>query len=575
MKFWVFFIKAFLLLVFIGWQTFAQTIRKEISAIHQQKLDSLFSNWNKENAPGGAVAIISNGEVIYKKGYGMADASRKIKNTPKTQFYIASMAKQFTGMCIAILEEKGKLSVEDDVSKYYPEFRFQEKITIKNLLDHTSGIREAYVLAMLSGKVNLKGKVPEKYQTKEYLLKVLAREEDLNFLPGTEMVYTNVNYILLGDIVEKVSGKLLRQFADSAIFRPLEMKHTFFDDDPASGNPNAAIGYSYKSENKFKKGKLKGGVVGDHNLVTTLEDLILWDQNFYHNQLGKKQKQLIETVTTSSTLNNGDSTHYGYGLWSENYRGLNTVFHGGDNGWHTSCILRFPEQEFSVICLANSSRYNDTNYKTYQVADLFLEQYFNDPAKPAEEAFHFIEINPDDLHNKTGLYTSLDAQAMGKLRKVSLIENYLYISDSYYHDGLKLSPIDAQHFVAKSPGGEYIHIYFSTNVAGEITLQEKFRNKEFTLTQLQETGEVPNYAEYAGTYFNPSVEASIKIKAKKDRLVARKGILKIPLIVFKKDVFYAPQNSVTFHFVRNPKGTIYQIIVNAPDFRNFKFEKRP
>jgi len=574
MKLWIVLPKVLLLFIFIGWQSFAQITQEDISDIYRIKLDSLFRNWNREDAPGGVVAIISKGEVMYKKGFGRADVNRKIKNAPETQFYIASVAKQFTALCIAILEEEGNLSVDDDLLKYYPEFKFQEKITIKNLLDHTAGIREAYVLAILSGKVNLKGEVPEKYQTKEYLLKVLAREEDLNFVPGEEMVYTNVNYILLGDIVEKVSGMSLRQFADSAIFRPLGMKNTFFDDDPASMTPNAAMGYVYKSENKFKKGKPKGGVVGDHNLVSTVEDLILWDQNFYHNRLGKKDTQLIETVTTSSTLNNGEPTHYGYGLWLENYRELKTVFHGGDNGLHTSCILRFPEQEFSVICLANSSRYSDTQQKTYQVADIFLESYLSKPVNSPEQ-FKFIEVNPDDLRNKTGLYTHLDAQGIGNLRKVSLKDNDLYISDSYYHDGLKLSPVDPLHFVAKNPGGEYIHIYFSTNVAGEITLKEKFRDNEVTLTQLQDTGALPNYGEYAGTYFNSSVKATIKVKAQKDRLVARKGIIKIPLIVFEKDVFYAPQNMAVFNFMRDQQGTIRQIIVNAPDFRNFKFEKQP
>ncbi len=565
--------KIFLLFTLIESQSFAQTIRKGKSEVYQQKLDSIFNSWNREDAPGGAVAIISKGKVIYKKGFGMADVNGKINNSPETQFYIASMAKQFTGMCIALLEENGKLSVDDNLSKYYPQFNFLAKITLRNLLDHSSGIREAYVLAMLSGKRNLKGKVPEKYQTKEYLLKVLAREKDLNFMPGEEIVYTNVNYILLGDIVAQVSGVSLRQFADSAIFRPLGMRNTFFNDDPAFTIPKAAVGYSYKSENKFKKGKLKGGVVGDHNLVSTVEDLILWDQNFYHNQLGKKQKQLIETMTTGSKLNDGKPTNYGYGLWIENFRGLPTVFHGGDNGLHTSCILRFPEQEFTVICLANSSRYSDTHQKADEVANLFLSPYFNKPVKGLE-TFNFIEVNLSELRDKPGLYTFLDTKGMGHMRKVSLKDNNLYISDSYYHNGLKLSALDARHFVAKNPNGEYFYVDFSMNDAGEITLTEKFRSREVTLTQFHDASVLHNFEEYDGTYFNPSVEATIKIKAKKDRIIARKGTLKIPLIFFGKDVFYAPQNSATFHFVRNQQENIYQIIVNASDFRNFKFEKK-
>lgn len=571
MKRWLITTTICLFLFCLEWQSSAQTT---ITKIQQTKLDSLFSSWDKEGSPGGVVAIVSKGKVIFQKGFGSADVRKKVKNTPETQFYIASMAKQFTGMCIALLAEAGKLSVEDDLLKYYPDFKFQEKITIKNLLDHSSGIREAYVLALLSCKVNLKGEVPEKYQTKEAMLKVLARDEGLNFKPGEEMVYTNINYILLGDIVEKVSGKSLRQFADSAIFQPLGMKNTLFDDDSDAEAADAAMGYLQKTETRFKKGKLKGGVVGDHNLVTTVEDLIRWDQNFYHNQLGKKDPQLIETVITSSTLNHGEPTRYGYGLWIGNYKGLNTVFHGGDNGLHTSCLLQFPEQQFSVICLANSSRYNDTYQKTYKVADIFLASYLNEPEKPEAEEFHFIKINPDELRNKTGLYTHLNAQGMGKLRKVSLKDSMLYISDSYYHDGLNLSPIDSQHFVAKNMGGEHIHIHFSSNDHGETTIKENFRDKEITFTQLQKTDSSPNFAEYAGNYLNSGVDATLKVKAKKDKIFARKGIIKIPLISFGKDVFYAPQNIATFHFKRNQQGKVNQIIVNAPDFRNFRFEKQ-
>ena len=147
------------------------------------QLDSIFNDW-KTDTPGGVACVIYKGTTIYKKAFGMADINRKVRNETNLKFDLASNAKQFTAMCIALLEEQGKLSIEDDLRKYYPGLKIEEEIKIKNLIDHTSGIRDASVLAVLSGKMNLKGGVRKKYRTKEYFLKCLMRETDLSYPVG-------------------------------------------------------------------------------------------------------------------------------------------------------------------------------------------------------------------------------------------------------------------------------------------------------------------------------------------------------------------------------------------------------
>ncbi|MFM7486323.1 MAG: serine hydrolase domain-containing protein, partial [Cytophagales bacterium] len=324
-----------------------------------QKIDSLLSIGDHTRKPGGIVAVLKGDEVIYKKAVGLADISRNIPNSFDHKYDLASIAKQFTGICIALLEEQGKLSTEDLLFLYYPDFQFSKEIKIKNLLDHTSGIREAYVLATLSGKINLKGELRKKYNTKPYLMKVLTREKDLNFEPGSELAYTNINYILLGDIVEKVSKQPLYRFADSAIFKPLQMNNTFYRFKQNMEIPGEAKGYFVKGK-KYKPVKAVGGILGDGKLVTTIDDLLKWENNLRHNKLGKSSQQLIEKLYTSSKLNNGDLSHYGYGFWINEYRGLKQINHGGDDGRFTSFILKFPEQEIVIIALANSSLYNNT-----------------------------------------------------------------------------------------------------------------------------------------------------------------------------------------------------------------------
>lgn len=533
-------------------------------------VDSVMANWNKPENAGGVIAIIQDGNVIYKKAFGLANIKRKLPNTIRTAYDLASNAKQFTAMCVALLEEQDKLSAEDDIRKFYPQFDFGKTVRIKNLLDHTSGIREAYVLSILSGKVNLKGELPKRYNTKSHLIAVLERERGLNFSPGDEMAYTNVNFILLGDIVEKVSGQSLRQFADSAIFKPLGMTHTFFRDKEKMMAPNEAVGYLYAK--KIKPQTPFGGIVGDHNLVSTVDDLIRWDQNFYSNKLGNHDPLLIEKVCASSKLNSAEPTRYGYGLFTREYRGLQQVSHGGDNGQHTSFMVRFPQQKFSVICLANSSRYSDTEGKTFKIADIFLRDYLR-VSENTYDQFKFISVSKDELENKTGTYTLIEKNGLGYFRKVMHKDGDLYVGFSYYDNGLKVSPVTSTYFVGKNVIGRIFHFHFSDS-AGIITLKEQFMDRPPRIFHAMEKDLHPIFDDYRGVYFNASTEATIKIKRKKGKITARKGIIRIPLIPFDKDIFYAIQNDALFTFKRNSYGKVNQLTIYAWDFRNFMMIKK-
>ena len=173
----------------------------------EDKIDSIFNEFVSNQKPGGSVSIISDSKVIYEKNFGMQNIGRNIPVSSSTPYNLASISKQFTGMCIALLEEQGKINLSDNIVKYFPQFQFPDTIKIKNLLDHSSGIRDPEVIAILAGHVNLKGELPGKYLNEGFLFKILSRERDLNFPTGSEMAYTNINYVLLADIVKLVSGK--------------------------------------------------------------------------------------------------------------------------------------------------------------------------------------------------------------------------------------------------------------------------------------------------------------------------------------------------------------------------------
>lgn len=561
--------RSIVLLIFLTVITIKGYCQIVINPSKAASLDSLFINWNSDESPGGVVAIISEGAVIYKKAFGMANVQKKTPNSITSSFDLASIAKQFTATCIALLEEQGKLSKEDNIKKYYPEFQFPGNIRIKNLLDHTSGIREGYVLAVLSGKVNLKGQVPQRYHTKEYLLKVLSKEKDLNFKTGEELVYTNINYILLGDIIEKVSGMKLTQFADSAIFKPLEMNNTFFNDDKKIGTQ----GYLFTGK-KFRRKTAKGGIVGDHNLISTIDDLILWSNNFYKNRLGKKDPKFYDKLYASSKLNNNEDTGYGYGVFTSDYKGFKQIYHGGDNGIHTSIMLRIPEKKLVVICLANSSGYNDTREKAYKIVDIFLPD-LNEKLTPPKN-FNYIQLSNEKLSSNTpGIYYFITDEGLARFRKLSIDKGSLYISDHYKIKGLKLNPVSENYFVATNPSGKNLHIHFSKDSLNKTTFRETYLDRvdvDLQFSAREKTTITPG--DYTGTYLNESTGAKIKVKGKNQKIKAKKGIIKIPLIVLKEDVFYATQNDALFLFRRDNAGQVVGLKINAHDFRNFKLKKK-
>ena len=534
-----------------------------------QKIDSLLSVGDHSRKPGGIIAVLKGDEVIYRKAVGLADISKNIPNSFNHKYDLASIAKQFTGMCIALLEEQGKLSTEDLLARYYPEFQFSKGIKIKNLIDHTSGIREAYVLATLSGKINLKGGLRKRYNTEAYLMKVLQREKDLNFEPGSELAYTNINYILLADIVEKISKQLFHKFADSAIFKPLGMANTFYRYKQEMEIPGEAKGYLVKGK-KYKPVKAVGGILGDGKLVTTIDDLVKWERNLRRNRLGNSDQALIDKLYTSSKLTDGELTHYGYGFWINDYRGLKTISHGGDDGRFTSFILKFPEQDVIIIALANSSLYNSTVSSTYQIADVLLSEFFVKP-KLANKQYEFISIPKQTMESKVGIYKNINEKGLAQLRKIVMDADSLYITAGFQGKGLNLKATKSGLFVANTRDGRQIMITFDEDATKSSFEEQIAENKPRKFVEIENLSS--QLTEFNGIYHNETTQVRLKVRSKRKKLIASKGIIKIPMIAFGDNQFYAYENDALFIFQRDSTGKVASLKVNASDFRNFIFTK--
>ena len=311
---------------------------------------------------------MKEGHVIYKHGYGMANLDHNVTITPSTVFHVASMSKQFAAASIVLLAQQGKLSLDDDIRKHIPELPdFGSRITIRHLIHHTSGLRDQWNLLGLAG-----WRYSLDLITDEDVMSVVTSEKDLNFKPGEKHVYCNTGYTLMAIIVKRVSDMSFREFTTKNIFEPLGMMKTHFRDDHAEIVKNNAYGYEPEKGGSFRLSNTNFDTVGATSLHTTVEDLALWDENFYHPRVGGVS--FLEQMLQRGRLDDGETLDYAFGLVLGKYKGLRTVDHAGGDAGYRSDMTRFPDQHFSAAVLCNSADTSPTSL-VRKVADMFRAKY--------------------------------------------------------------------------------------------------------------------------------------------------------------------------------------------------------
>src|SRR5215831_2785146 len=246
------------------------------------KVDEIFSQYAKPDSPGCALGIYRNGAIAYSHGYGMASLELGAPITPETVFDIGSTSKQFTAFTIQLLQDRGQLSIDDDIHKFIPEFpNYGSPITLRHLLSHTSGFRDYTALFELAG-------VPEQNLTTDQdALDLILRQKALNFKPGEEWDYTNTGFFLLSQVVKRVTGQTLREFDLENIFKPLGMSSTQIFDNHAQIVAHRATGYTYDDQKKTLGVEMSNfEQTGDGSVQTSVRDLQHWDENFYTAKIG-------------------------------------------------------------------------------------------------------------------------------------------------------------------------------------------------------------------------------------------------------------------------------------------------
>ena len=372
-------------------------------------VDEIFADLTSPGSPGCALAVARDGKILYEKGYGLANIEENVPITPQTVFDIGSTSKQFTAASILLLAQQGKLSVNDDVRKYVPELPdYGKKITILNLLNHTSGLRDYLELMTLAG-TNIDSVTDD-----DDALHIITRQKALNFDPGTDWLYSNTGFFLLSVIVKRVSGKTLRDFAAENIFQPLHMTQSQYRDDHTQLISNRALAYDAKPPG-YALAVSYFEQTGDGAVHTSVEDILKWDENFYGRQVGGKVMLELQEV---GQLNSGKKLQYARGLFVHDYRGLPAVDHGGAWGGYRAQLLRFPEQHFSVACLCNVGNANPGR-RANRVADVYLGSLMKAKAtqeegRPLEGKTPSVTLTPEQLRGLDGTYYSEELEATYK-----------------------------------------------------------------------------------------------------------------------------------------------------------------
>ena len=519
------------------------------------QVDSLFARWDKPDSPGAVIAIIRDGEVLYKKGYGMANLDHDIPNTPSTIYDIASVSKQFAGMAIAMLHLSEEISLDANINNYVPEVPdFGNPITIRHLVHHTSGLRD------WPGTLAIGGWRFDDIISFDQILRMIWKQKELNFEPGARYSYSNTGYNLLAETVTRVSGKSFQDWTMENIFIPIGMTHSHFHDDHQMIVKNRAQAYR-KEMDEYKMIPNGLTALASSSLYTSVDDLIKWVLNFETQEVGGDA--VISLMHEQGVLNNGEEIAYAFGNSISTYKGLKRVAHSGSWAGFNTYLVRFPDVRFSVIVLSNASELG-AGQRAYEIIDLYLNDQFIEEEKTDDEPAS-ITLHEEELDTFIGTYK------LGLNWYVTITrEDKVLKTKATGEPTFDMIPVAATKFWVPAYGA---HIDFKGHESGKATHFE-YREYQAPRVEIVTAGEV-NIEPYLGVFYSEELEATYTAQRKEGRLVLehiRHGIIALRPItrdVFSTDSWFMGE----VEFVRDAAGEISGLRVSNNRSRNIYFGK--
>lgn len=521
-------------------------------------LSAIFEPWDRADSPGLVAGVYRDGQRLWSEGYGLASLELGVTNDPATRFNAGSIAKQFTATAILMLEERGLLDLDDRVRRYVPELHpVARRITLRQLLHHTSGLRDIWALTDLGGWQ------PADVRTTTQALRILSRQQRLNFTPGMGFGYSNSGYLLLAEVVRRITDESFPAWMRANIFEPAGMRDTSFYDDPAQLLPGTASPYRSLGRGRgFARDELNSGLAGGGNLVTTAADLGRWSAHLLESKVGGAP--LIERLSAQGSLPDGQSTGYGMGMFVGAYRGLPVAFHGGANAGYRSHLMIFAEQGIAIVVLGNVNTIQ-AEQLARSMADIVVGEDLAAPdPRPATSPVP-LALPPDSM---TGRY------ALGQI----LLE-VIEFQDTLY---FRIGGGDLRPLLSTGPT---TYITFETGVSLVFQLDE---DDSATSVELQVPGRTlsgerlrpatlapADARAYEGRYYSKELDTAYRIEYENGQLIARhlRGT-DIVLTAYGQDRFLeAAGGDLSVSFDRSRRGRIVGFEMSVDRARGITFER--
>lgn len=529
----------------------------------QKQIDQFLNALYFSDGSGGAIAVINDGKIIYSTAYGMANLTHMNPFTTETLSNIGSVSKQFTAFAIALLEKRGKLSFDDDIRTYIPECPdFGQTVTIRNLLNHTSGYRE---IKRTFGMKGIRG-----FWVREELIQQIQKQRELQFSPGSEYNYTNTNYILLAEVVESISGISFREWMKINIFDPLDMEYTSVNS-PIYAQiqrvvPNSADGY-IKIRGEYGHFIDEQAFYGASSIFSTIGDLSKWLQNF--DSAGIGGEELLSQMVTPAVLTNGDTIDYAFGLYIDKHNGLLRYSHDGFDGLHWTELSYYPELNAGIIILNN-------NWIFPKVSSKLSEVFFGDFMKSEEPSVNqdseekkYHEVDPALLDAYVGRYSTeederniVTIERKGNELRASVVSSLLLPSSFDLH------PDSDSTFYNESID---VSIIFHLDTNNQVKHANFKYYRDFILHPLpiyKPSNE--DLMAFSGLYYSPELQSVFTIIIEDNRLqVTIPNGMSIKLEPKYSDTFTG-ENYGEYRFKRNADGDISEFVVQNVHFKKLK-----
>ena len=531
-------------LLFIGFQIQAQTWQDTVSQI-----DKILNRYT-DNTPGAQLAISRGGQVIYSSAKGLADLEHKVPLTVNSVIEVGSVSKQFTAACILLLEQQGKLSLNDDIRKYVPEIPgYGNVIRIKHLLHHTSGLKDWGSIAEISGWPRT-----TKTYTNEDALHFMTLQKTLNNKPGDEFIYSNSNYNLMAVIIQRVSGLSLAEYSRKYIFEPAGMTHTEWRDNFRRIVLNRAIAYSING-NEYVTTMPNESVYGNGGLITNAEDLMRWNNYYLKGKLGNPS--LLDKQIAVDKLNDGRINNYAAGLFIDSTNGWPVIAHNGATAGYRANLEYYPAMDLSITWISNTSHPGFGNIFE-MVRNLLVRNIKSGQQLPPAPD---ITVNTSTFISYMGLYKEkLTGSALALYMKADSIYNS--------RNNEPLLPISGNRWSIGRGWLEFISSnprqFKFTNAAGMVNWYDGVDSARSDRASLQE---------YTGNYYSTETESSINVIVKDGKIVlVRKAGLETVLTPAYKDGFSFTGGQV--HFERDKHKKPAHIFISVPRARKVHFVRK-